>query len=73
MTGQTNEVQDLPFSGFLNLIYRQFSRLGASWNTSTIAPRAIEGAKREPGAWRYNWATLSLGDINTDLALQVGG
>jgi hypothetical protein len=21
--------------------------------------------KREPGAWGYNWATLSLGDINT--------
>jgi hypothetical protein len=22
--------------------------------------------KREPGAWGYNWATLSLGDINTE-------
>jgi hypothetical protein len=28
----------------------------------------------EPGAWGYNWATLSLGDLNTgDLVLQVGG
>jgi hypothetical protein len=22
--------------------------------------------KREPDAWGYNWATLSLGDINTE-------
>jgi hypothetical protein len=22
--------------------------------------------KREPGAWGYNWATLFLGDINTE-------
>jgi hypothetical protein len=22
--------------------------------------------KREPGAWGYNWATLSLADINTE-------
>jgi hypothetical protein len=22
--------------------------------------------KREPGTWGYNWATLSLGDMNTE-------
>jgi hypothetical protein len=35
----------------------------ASKNTSTAA--LLESAKRESGAWGYNWATLSVGDINT--------
>jgi hypothetical protein len=47
----------------------------ASWNTSTIAVQTIKSKKKkEPVAW-YNWATLSLGDINTGtwfLGLRVG-
>jgi hypothetical protein len=31
----------------------------------SIAMRFVEGDEVEPGAWGYNWATLSLGDINT--------
>jgi hypothetical protein len=33
----------------------------AGKNTSTIALQAVEGDEKEPGAWRYNWATLVLG------------
>jgi hypothetical protein len=31
-------------------------------NIPTVALRVIEGDKKEPGAWGYNWATRSLGD-----------
>jgi hypothetical protein len=59
------------------------------WRQIRIPPlQPCESQKatiREPGAWRYKWATLSLGDINTktwssrlgvgcmtdDLALQI--
>jgi hypothetical protein len=27
----------------------------------------IEGYEKEPGAWGYNWATLPLGHINTEI------
>jgi hypothetical protein len=36
------------------------------WNTSTIALHVIEGNETESSAWGYNWAALSLEDINTE-------
>jgi hypothetical protein len=35
-------------------------------NTSALAPRVVEGDEKERGAWGYDWATLSLGDIYTE-------
>jgi hypothetical protein len=32
-----------------------------------------KGTKREPGAWGYNWATVTGGHKYRDLVLQVGG
>jgi hypothetical protein len=49
------------------------SRVKVGSNTSTVALRVVGGDEREPTAWRYNGATLSLGDKYADLALQVGG
>jgi hypothetical protein len=40
-------------------------RVEAVSDTSTVTLRVVEGDEREPGAWGYNWATMSLGDINT--------
>jgi hypothetical protein len=38
------------------------------------SPASQEATGREPCAWVYNWATLSLGGHkNRDLVLQVGG
>jgi hypothetical protein len=34
-------------------------------NNSTVALRVVGGDEKEPSAWRYNRATLFLGDINT--------
>jgi hypothetical protein len=42
-----------------------FLRVEVGYNTSTVALRVAEGDEKEPGAWKYNWATLSLGNINT--------
>jgi hypothetical protein len=41
------------------------SRVEAGSNTSTVALLVVGGDEKEPSAWRYNRATLSLGDINT--------
>jgi hypothetical protein len=37
----------------------------AGLNTSIVALRVVESDEKEAGALRYNWATLSLEDINT--------
>jgi hypothetical protein len=37
----------------------------AGSNTSTVALRVVGGDKREPSAWKYKWATLFVGGINT--------
>jgi hypothetical protein len=49
------------------------SHMEAGSNTSTISLRVVGGDGKELSAWEYNWATLFLGDIYGDLALQVGG
>jgi hypothetical protein len=36
------------------------------WRQVRIALRVVEGTKRKPGAWRYNWATLPMRDIITE-------
>jgi hypothetical protein len=46
--------------------YLAKSRVEAVYNTSTVALRVAEGNEMDPGAWGHNWATLSLGDINTE-------
>jgi hypothetical protein len=38
-----------------------FPLMEEGYNTSTVALRVIEAKKREPSAWRYNSAILSLG------------
>jgi hypothetical protein len=35
-------------------------------DTSTIARRVVEGDEMGTRCWGYNWATLLLGDINTE-------
>jgi hypothetical protein len=48
------------------------SRLEADSTTFTVALRVVRGdEKREPSAWGYNRATLSLGDINTGTWSQI--
>jgi hypothetical protein len=48
-------------------------RVEVGSNTSTVALRVVGGDEKERSAWRYNWATLLLGNINTGTCLQVGG
>jgi hypothetical protein len=36
-------------------------------NTSTIALRILEGDEKEPSSRGYNWANLSMGEINTGI------
>jgi hypothetical protein len=44
----------------------------AGQNASTVDVRVVDGEGWEPGAWGYNWATLSLGGHkHRDLVLQV--
>jgi hypothetical protein len=40
--------------------------VGAGKNTSTVALRVVEGDEKEIRRLGFNWATLSLGDINTE-------
>jgi hypothetical protein len=43
----------------------QWPRVEAGYNTSTVALRVIEGDEKGTRCLGVNWATLSLGDINT--------
>jgi hypothetical protein len=48
------------------------------WRRVIILPpwprQSQKATKREPGAWGYNWATLSLGNINTETwSSRLGG
>jgi hypothetical protein len=56
------------YTGIRNFInFTQFEnipRVEAGWNTPTVAQPVVGGDKREPRAWGYNRATLSLGNIN---------
>jgi hypothetical protein len=38
-------------------------RVEVGKNTSIVALRVVGGDEREPSAWGYHWATLSLVDI----------
>jgi hypothetical protein len=43
----------------------------AGWNNSIVSLRVVRGDEKAPSAWGYNWAALSLGDINNgDLSLK---
>jgi hypothetical protein len=43
------------------------ARVEAGSNTSTVALLVLRDDKREPSAWRHNWAILFLWDINTGI------
>jgi hypothetical protein len=47
------------------LVLPCYPRVKAGSNTSTTAQRVVGGHEKEPSAWRYNWPTLFLRDINT--------
>jgi hypothetical protein len=44
----------------IRLFCGMFSRVVS--NTATVALRVIKATKREPGAWRHNWATCHWGN-----------
>jgi hypothetical protein len=57
-------------------IYRLMGGIYPVWRRVRMPPLWLcelwEAREREPSARGYNWATLFLGDVNGDLALQVG-
>jgi hypothetical protein len=47
-------------------VYLYTSPCGGGSNTSTVALRVVEDDEEGTRCLGYNWATLSLGDINAD-------